>query len=66
MSCPCPENGPLPEHNTQGGGAKCALSSSVQFEGGRAYQMPSEYLPVELGRVADSARPLFWGVAHVE
>ena len=61
MTGSCPENGPLPEQNTKGGGAKCALSSSVQFEGGRAYQMPSEDLPVELGRVADAARPLFMG-----
>ena len=59
VECASQEN-----RNTNGGGAVSALSSSVQSEGGRAYQMPS-ILPVELGRVADAMRPFFRGVAHV-
>ena len=49
-----------------GGDVKDTLSSRcAQFEGGRAYPLPS-ILPVELGRVADAMRPFFMGVAHVE
>jgi len=59
VECASQEN-----RNTKGGGAMCALSISVQSEGGPAYQMPS-FLPVELGRVVDAMRPFFWGVAHV-
>lgn len=49
--------------NTIGGGAGCALSSSVQLEGGRANLLPS-ILPVDYGRAAASVRPFFCGVTH--
>lgn len=57
-----PLTGPMSERNTNGGDAMCALTSSVQSEGGRAYPMPSN-LPVKLGRVVHAARPFFCGGA---